>query len=30
MSGSLAVNADFFFSLADDYVEYLTGTCRDL
>ena len=31
MSGSLAVNADFFFSLADDDdVEYLTGTCRDL
>ena len=30
MSGSLAVNAHFFFSLADDDVEYLTGTYRDL
>ena len=30
ISGSLAVNVDFFFSLADDDVEYLTGACRDL
>lgn len=31
ISGSLAVNVDFFFNLADDVdVEYLTGTCCDL